>query len=68
MRRLLALATVAATTAATSGFAATEAELDALFVAMGTPDLIEIMRIEGLAQGQAMEADMLGGQGGDSHL
>ena len=46
-----------------SAFAASPEELDQLYDAMGLPRLMDIMRIEGLNQGEQLEADMLGGDG-----
>ena len=48
-----------------SAFAASPEELDQLYDAMGLPRLMDIMRIEGLNQGEQLEADMLGGDGGE---
>lgn len=47
-----------------SALAATKAELDRLYVALGTPDLIAIMRQEGLIQVAEMEAETFGDRGG----
>ena len=56
---ILAVATVAL-----PANAATEAELDALYDAIGTPQMIEIMRVEGLAQADELQASMFPGRGG----
>ncbi|MGI9391708.1 MAG: DUF2059 domain-containing protein [Boseongicola sp.] len=44
--------------------AATDAEIDALYKIIGTPQLIEIMRIEGLDQAEELHASMFPGRGG----
>ena len=49
---------------ATPLFAATKAELDALYEAMRTDELLGIMADEGLAEGEGLQDDMLGGRGG----
>lgn len=56
----LALALVLATPLS----AATKAELDALYDAMRTDELLEVMANEGLAEGEGLQEDMLGGRGG----
>jgi len=53
-----------AVTAATPATAATEAELDTLYAAIGTPRLIEIMRVEGLDQADDLQTAMFPGRGG----
>ena len=52
--------TAAAVLLAGPATAATEAELDALFEAIGTPRLLEIMRVEGMEQADEMAGDMFG--------
>lgn len=44
--------------------AASKAELDALYDAMRTDELIDIMASEGIAEGEGLRDDMLGGKGG----
>jgi hypothetical protein len=44
--------------AVTPAFSATEAELDALFDAIGTPELIEIMQVEGIDQSDEIRESM----------
>ena len=41
------------------------APIDTLYRAMGLPDLMQIMREEGVDYGLEMEGDLLGGQGGE---
>lgn len=57
----LALVVAAAAMPAT---AATEAEIDTLYAAIGTPQLIEIMRVEGLDQAEELHATMFPGRSG----
>ena len=45
--------------------AASEAELDTLYEAIGTPRLLEIMRAEGLDQSRELGTDMFGARGED---
>ena len=49
---------------ALSAQAATPEEVQGLFDAMGLPELVEVMRQEGLAYGEDIARDMLGGAGG----
>lgn len=58
----LCLATATATSAAAQGVA----PVDTLFRAMGLPDILQIMREEGLAYGKTLEADLFTGAGGES--
>ncbi len=44
--------------------AATQAELDALFEAIGTPEMIAIMRVEGLEQADELQSSMFPRRGG----
>ncbi|MGI9393227.1 MAG: DUF2059 domain-containing protein [Boseongicola sp.] len=44
--------------------AATDVEIDALYEMIGTPQLIEIMRVEGLDQAEELHATMFPGRGG----
>jgi hypothetical protein len=55
---------LAAVTVALPANAASEAELDALYEAIGTPQMIEIMRVEGLDQAAELQASMFPGRGG----
>ncbi|MXQ07824.1 DUF2059 domain-containing protein [Alphaproteobacteria bacterium GH1-50] len=53
-------AAVLAVLVSAPAYAASEAELDALYAAIGTPRLLEIMRIEGMEQAGEMASDMFG--------
>ena len=44
--------------------AASKVEIDALYQAIGTPQLIEIMRVEGLEQADELQSTMFPGRGG----
>lgn len=44
--------------------AATEAELDELYAALRTSDLLQVMADEGISEGEDLRQDMLGGRGG----
>lgn len=50
--------------AAMPAAAATEAEIDTLYEAIGIPQLIEIMRVEGLDQAEELHATMFPGRSG----
>ena len=52
------------TAAAEPVAAATEAEIDVLYAAIGTPQLIDIMRVEGLEQADELQTTMFPGRGG----
>ena len=58
--RRIGLAALAILTFALTASAATEDELDRLFEAIGTPRLMEIMRIEGLEQADELASEMFG--------
>ncbi len=62
--RRIGLAALALLTFALPAAAASEEELDRLFAAIGTPRLMEIMRIEGLEQAGELADDVFG-PGGD---
>ncbi len=64
MKQLFApLAAISLALATPSG-AATKAEVSDLFDTMQIRDLLDIMADEGLAEGEALQAEMLGGRGG----
>lgn len=54
--------TTALVLAVTPAFSATKAELDRLFEAIGTPELIEIMRTEGIDQADEIRESMFPGR------